>query len=373
MKYSIYPIFYMLAVFFLFSESSLGDNLSEGVSVPKGENLQHTSSSAPFFYSAEKDGNRLFILGTIHTGFSLNDLICSAEITERIKTGDLVFVENRLVAIDLDLNTLRAVSKEKRQEILSKLSPEDRNILEEMDNKRASLMKSFVSAVFVSDSDGGFEDLSQKTRDLLINLGADEEGDYLDYYSLLVNNAQPYFSDKFMDREVARRAVSEGVELQFLDDLTPTQIIYPITKNLEQTVESFGRIIQTKLPIDSSFLENFVEKGYSNLQEIFTFTHHPLLPYMVEAYRYGDEERIQANLDSLNTTEKNHILKERNQLWRNKIKAALEGQKSRRIFLAAGVSHLIDDHNLLDMLQEEGFHIHRMDKNCSLTFHPTDR
>ena len=361
-------LFMGLFAFSLFSENSLGGDLSEGVSIPEGGDLQYTPSNGPFFYSAEKDGNHLFILGTIHFGFSLNDLICSEEITERIKSGDLVFVENRIAAMNLDpadTKTLRTASKAERQKTLSKLSPEDRNIYEEIEKQKVSV-KNTLSSFFVSNSDDNFEDLSQETRDLLISLGADEEGNYIDYFALLQQGASatailPYIH-KFMDREVARRAVSEGVELKILDDLTLTlfQLMGTSQKKFKQTMESPENT--QKILIDRPTLENFAETGYNQIIQ----WRRAMLLAAVEAYGRGDEEEVRA-MTLLSATAEQHLLKERNQLWWNKLKTALEGKKNSRIFLAAGVHHIIGNHNLLDMLQEEGFHIRRMEADCSLT------
>ena len=47
----------------------------------------------PYFWKVEKEGKVSYLLGTIHIGISLDELLCSDEITEQLEKSDLVFTE----------------------------------------------------------------------------------------------------------------------------------------------------------------------------------------------------------------------------------------------------------------------------------------
>ena len=64
-----------------------------------------------------------------------------------------------------------------------------------------------------------------------------------------------------------------------------------------------------------------------------------------------------------NNLDENILLKNRNELWLKKFLSAHEEYES--IFIAAGLTYFTENHNMLDMLEEEGFSIERM--TCSNT------
>ena len=52
-----------------------------------------SSGNKPYFWEAEKDGKTSYFLGTFHHGISLDELLCSDTILERLKNSDLVLTE----------------------------------------------------------------------------------------------------------------------------------------------------------------------------------------------------------------------------------------------------------------------------------------
>ena len=346
------------------SASSLFSDSFSDSSSSKGNSLQPPRhSNGPFFWSAEKDGQNLFLLGTIHYSVSLEDLICSEKIKERIREADIVFVENQIAAVKWnpsDVKTLRAGSKAEKEEILSKspLKNRDRDFVKMLEEV-ARIEKEFLSLHYSYNNDERFEDLSRKTQDILISYGADERGNYLDYFALLLNHLNPYFSaEGVMDLEISYMAIFEKEKLKFLDDQTLAQIFDKAQKETEQEP-------RIKILIERTALELFAQEGYNQLkrQQIEE------LKKVSEAYKTGDEREI-ARLPRM--ANEKYFIEERNQLWAQKLKREVEEiGKDGYIFAAAGARHFIGNDSLLDMLREDGFLIRRMGKDCA--FAPAER
>ena len=59
-----------------------------------------------------------------------------------------------------------------------------------------------------------------------------------------------------------------------------------------------------------------------------------------------------------------NLLKKRNEIWLERIISAHQQEANKEMFIAAGLAHFTEDHNLLDMLKIEGFRIKRYSVGC---------
>ena len=81
-------------------------------------------------------------------------------------------------------------------------------------------------------------------------------------------------------------------------------------------------------------------------------------------YLSGNKEHVIQEINKYHSQEKQKImLKNRNELWFQKIIEAFESPEYANIFVAGGVGHFIGLFNVLDMLEAEGFTIQRL--SCS--------
>ena len=318
-------------------------------------------AKGPFFWLAEKDSQALFILGTVHFGVSLKDLRCSEEITGRLLAGSrLVFVESRLAAVNLlyDVNyALFTGPEEEREKALSGFPPEERQIIEE-DHRQALLFgRKALSKIFPDSDFGSFKDLSPKTQDFLASHGADRRGSYFDYFFYLMAKMEFEFllrlsSKGMMDTEIAALAKSKKIELKALEESH--------YQALEKTLE--GKDAPAEAFIDRAFIEELAETGLYNKMGRAKESRFEAVK---EAYKSGDGRKVNLS-SSLSPAGKKYLLEERNRLWLKRLKAEMEGEEAGPVFVAAGVKHFIGPANLLNMLEEEGFLIRRLEPDCSM-------
>ena len=67
---------------------------------------------------------------------------------------------------------------------------------------------------------------------------------------------------------------------------------------------------------------------------------------------------------SLGKTESDAILKNRNESWLEKILSSFENA-DKALFITAGINHFVFSDNVLDMLEDEGFTITKInEENC---------
>ena len=90
-------------------------------------------TASPFAWSVKRDGKIHYFLGTVHVGISLErDVPCSDKILEQITNSDLVFLETRQKSNQLsreEMVTIFTGSREEREDILNRMSPEVRQEL----------------------------------------------------------------------------------------------------------------------------------------------------------------------------------------------------------------------------------------------------
>ena len=72
------------------------------------------------------------------------------------------------------------------------------------------------------------------------------------------------------------------------------------------------------------------------------------------------EDDIKEHIDFFNET----ALKKRNETWLKKLVSAHQLKANKEMFVAAGLGHFTEDHNVLDMLKSEGFSVKRYSAKC---------
>ena len=330
------------------------------------------STTKPFAYLVEKDGKIIHLLGTMHMGVSIAELPCSNEILVRLNTSDLIFSElpvNLLILLKYLGNNIEKIFTayaSEREEMLSNLPEYEResvNEIIELYNKQIieAIQKIFggVQFVFVDKEKESFEALSPQTRNFLISRGVDIQGSYIDYmyfiYSSLI--LEHFFSASRLDSQIAEIAHSKNIHIKALDNTKP--ITGHFMDAFIPQSEKADEMEITEMEIDSKFIDILIT-NLSGIMNINNMINSP----QKEHYLSGNEEVFLRYISTVNDKAKEILLKERNEVWFQKLKEAFESHKYENIFLAGGVAHLIGPFNILDQLKEEGFTVKRL--NCEI-------
>lgn len=254
------------------------------------------STHKPYFWKAEKEGKTSHLLGTMHYGISLNELPCSNAIINQLKESDLVLTE---------LGDTRDKKKQKER----------------------------VEALYLSHNSTDFNQLSPESQSFLTQKGIKSHLSFL-AISLLLDQAcmedavGKESASVSMDEQVETIAQSQNIPLQALDTT------------------------ELRRPMKNLFTKEKIE------QQIDTFFLCPIaVQRSIALYKRGYLEPDSHLIDT--TTDFNRwALKHRNESWFVQLKSAHETYD--QIFVAAGKLHFTGAFNLIDMLQQEGFHIERV-------------
>ena len=314
--------------------------------VQKGESAE----KSPFVWIAEKEGKSSYLLGTIHNGVSLDEMPCSNQVVHQIKNSDLLFLE--VVGGEefkkLSEEERRKVfigSRAERERILPKLSLKTQEIVRERRILADRLFKNFLPFRVQSlVKEGAFLELSQKTQEILIKYGVDVEGDHADFFHFIsfVAYYKAYFSLPSMDRQVHKMALSHSVEVKALDN----------NKQINKEISSQNSFDKPLKVVDAVMIEVMVE----GMEELIEGIRTNLL-LTGSTYKTYDVIYFEKMLSTPGPNE-DILFKNRNELWLEKFLSAHRDYEN--IFLAVGLAHLLGTHNLLDMLEENGFSIERM-------------
>ena len=326
----------------------LQGDASGGVSREASE----ASREVPFFWSAEKEGKTIHLLGTIHSGAALEDIACSDKIFERLKASDLVFLEteHKLIRIlpEDQYKKLVTGSKNEREAIFSRLSPEVREEARAFINDtNKTLLELIIKPVFfpVPLIDRKKEPLSPAAAEFLISRGIDISGSFADYvYETALSAYYEAFhsSSKKMEWQIAFAAEEADIQIAALDDRSKTAADVDARETAPQAANPHEVTLGELERIIMSF-------GY--LASRFRADMESFAPYYLKA----DRAYLQKIVDYGDDEEREILVKNRNKLWLKKILDAFEGHKRRRVFAAGGLAHFIGQANLLEMLKEEGF------------------
>ena len=318
---------------------------------------------APWFWLAEKQDKKAYLLGTLHRGISLEDLACSNQITDYLINSDLVFVEHVKSKPLLDL-LKNSVSREEFEKGLEELPEKDRQIMEQ----RKLVVSKLIHSHFVYNGDEEFEDLSPTAQNFLINKNVDLQGNYADYIAALyedISLKMLFSSPKRLDYEISAAALSYGIPLQSLDDND---------KILEDIQEADLELKE----VSRMFVEDFIREGYERrLQNLITSGNLVLSDYshrktgvflefslwLAGAIVWAVEFYMEDDVPPVTAV----TLKNRNERWLKKLNDISSLEQNNNIFLAAGLNHFTDWYNLINMLKEDGYIVKRMSADCTFS------
>ena len=272
-----------------------------------------SSGNKPYFWEAKKDGKTSYFLGTFHYGISLDELLCSDTILEKLKTSDLVLTE------------LGGLSSDTQEQEL------------------------WDETLYYSPNEMDFKQLSLESQKFLEQNGISKKLSFhaLGYVVARLCIKEVVGAEKAkvsLDGQVESIATQLNIPLQALDNLELRKPTKNLTtkERIEEMIDSFDlcsdiiRIFITSykkgipVPYEDKGLAKWIENRYSKDE--------------------GDEL----------------ALKNRNEKWFIQFKSI--HKKYDHIFIAAGFSHFTDAFNLLDMLRRDGFDTERVSCKPSSSF-----
>ena len=311
-------------------------------------------SQAPFAWTVEKDGKSSTILGTIHVGLPLNEILCSNKISQKIKNSQLLFIEEETQS-DIDnlseeeQKKLFIGSDKEKTEIMSRLSLKSQDIIRERKGALTNILKELFSHRYESASQTNFNNFSQSNQTFLINQGAHTTESYasLFYFINTIAYYRAYYSLPSLDKQVKQIALSHSVEIKSLDD----------NNRLNQDFKLLSYFNKPIIFVGYKDVKDLI-KNIDNLTKLF----QKILLNKVPLYKMYDIDFFNsATAKEIEGLDTQALLKNRNQLWLEKFLTA--HKKHGNIFLSAGLTHFIGEYALLDSLKKEGFSVERI--TCS--------
>ena len=326
------------------------------------------------FWLAEKNGKKVYMLGTIHLA-GLKEYQCPSEIKNRIESSDLVFTEtgspiHHILSVE-DRRTLMIGSESEKQDVLNKLpTKEDRIKISKAFTNRYSYysqifrLNEFGDMKFKSERDATFEDLNSQTQEFLINHGFKpstyNKEDFLKetlYFLYLTTYYDAFFDVDQMDNEVILFAKSNKTPLRALDNNNTRPMSEKEFQDKMMSKKTIGFVGITGI-------EDFVE-SYDQMKESFSLviknTVETVLSNLSQALYQNNLKEQEQTIEEVVTD--NPLLKNRNIIWVEKINQALNTEENNTIFVAGGAAHFLGPDNVIDMLKEASFNIKKL--HCS--------
>ena len=320
-------------------------------------NSVESTAKSPFVWLVEKEGKTSYLFGTVHVGISLEEMPCSDQVLNQIENSDLLFMETKP---QNDFERLSEEEKEKvfigsvaeKEKILSKLSLESQDIIREREAALDNLLRNALPFHIQSESffdERAFSELSPESQEFLIKHGVNPEGDHADFFHSIrfIVYDKAYSSLPSLGGDIKKIALSQSIEIQALDD----------NKKINEDVRSQAHSNKPPMLVNYMFIEQLIRGIDALVQQ----TREGMLQ-VVQAYKSYDVNYFKGKMSGIEVDgedlNRGVFLKNRNKLWLKKFMEANE--KYDQIFLVTGLDHLIGDHNLLDMLEENGFSVERM-------------
>lgn len=274
----------------------------------------------PFFWEIEKDGKQSYLLGTLHAGVEFKEL--PKIVHEKMDAAKIVFLETDMGYYTSPGTSLESVKPnflveqkkqfeenlKKKKSVKSYFSPEEwQEIVEQMKRQK------------VSPESAEFYPLQW-----INTYVTQREKTYVNFAQYKAAKA------KSMDSTIERLAMNEGKTVLPLD--TPERM----------TPECW----------DLLMVESIKYKLNNN-----TFERIDDLHGSAKDYKSGDAELFLKNRRKRKNQLISCLLKDRNKIWVEKIDNY--HKKEALLFVAGGVSHFIDENNVLEMLQNIGYKVNR--------------
>ena len=295
----------VLSSFLLIScGSDEGSALKGGV--PAGETDQGSGAvKSPFFWEVKKEGKVSYLLGTIHYGVSVHELLCSEVILEKLRGSDLFFAERVQVSA--------MPFSQKIDQIQKGIAPEEDEQL--------------LSPELFLPNNAHFEQLSPASQEFILQKDLPKNLSYFGFTAGLsvvcVKEMVGIDISVAMDKEIQEMAQNQQIPLKALDEKSLVRDLDIYTaRDVEWGVEDYPKWCNESMKEDYSDYKN----GYIS--------------------------------PDMEADESKSIFKDRNEKWLPKFMSA--HSQYDRIFLIAGYGHFIARDNLIDMLRSEGFFVERV-------------
>ena len=321
------------------------------------------------FWLAEKDGKKVYMLGTVHAT-SLKEYQCNSKIKNHIKSSDLVFLEKagptNLLSIE-DRRALYIGSESEKQDVLSKLPDKDRISISKSNRFEAIVVQAIrMNVLMKSGESATFEDLNSQAQEFLINHGFKpstyNEEIFLKetfYFIYLTAFRDALLDFDHMGIEIALFSKSNKIPMKSLDK---DQISFVSEKDSQDS-----RSEKEAHPVMINTIEQFIatyEEQKKAFSSIFKAEKDTVLSSLSQGHLKEQEQTIdKAQEQKLEGMVKDKLLKNRNIIWVEKITQALNTEENNTIFVAGGVLHFLGSDNVIDRLKEEGFNIKKL--HCS--------
>lgn len=375
----------------------------------------------PFFWIAEKNGKKIYLLGTIHLNINYEDLQCSHTISQYMEESSLGFVETN----PEDFESLMSMVNETSQDMMkdsnfknqneiepfffktpldnppitdfSELSPKAQTFLQsklseaihqqahnkettqdldqEFVKKRLSKINYWGMFKLLQEFCANGSSMPSESATIALGMGAEHPDE------------KQETSEIILDYQIRGKIHSKGIPLDYLDQLEDKLNVLLITRGFTRNQNT----LVTKQHIEDFIADYSIlcsrEKMQFFEQEKREFITDNLRQ-MLSAYLSGDKEKLnaaasqgltvtfefdkqygllnEAMVNDLKDSFAFDMLKFRNEKWLHKLIAAHESHAD--IFVAAGTLHFIGEFNVLDLLKGKGYTIKRLNSNCRESF-----
>ncbi|MEH7343310.1 TraB/GumN family protein [Bacillus sp. JJ1532] len=276
------------------------------------EKEQVAENEGGFLWKAEKSGNTVYMLGSIHLGiedfYPLNSKIMKA------------FDESKYLVVEADILNLNPL--EFQQSILEKAIYADGSTIED-----------HIS-----------EELYTKLKDIFISLGADfNELKHFEpwYFNMILESLK--ITDPKYKPEL-------GIDFYFLSKAGGKKIIELEGAEFQlNMMDSFSENVQIKLLEDSLKVDSSGE-----------------LEALIKAWQYSDDDAIEKMLFNVPDdspeyqTYMTELLDNRNIGMANKIEQYLTGSMKETYFVVVGAGHYFGDMSVIQLLKNKGYKVEKL-------------
>ncbi|MDE0091820.1 MAG: TraB/GumN family protein [Oligoflexia bacterium] len=298
----------------------------------------------PFFWTAEKEGKTIHILGTIHLGLDFEALQCHQEISDSLAESDLFWLEADI-------------------------------------NRQRELIQTAMNTLVMNPSGHSFKSLSEESQDFFkAKAGQDSTVTRLSYLGLIsyIQNIcqiehgefleerlagfENQFKSVTLDLQVQQLAQTQNISQDYLDeesympDLIRSNAEKVSKELVEKSVREYKNNCQPEklarnLDIQLEAIEDIVSKYTKGA----SFDVLKIDDRVLKQQGFTEEA-----VDSYKDQFQLNILRKRNENWLKKLVSAQE----QKMFVAGGLAHFTGSDNVLDGLRRSGYSVRRFNSDC---------
>ena len=340
-------------------------------------------AKGPFFWSAEKEGKSLNILGTIHLGVALEDLQCSSQIKTYLDNSAVIFTEIKKEEAGLDAIATESQAQiqplvlsstgrefkslnEKSQQFFkdkfvqliektsqTKLTEENKNEISNSLNQLSYFgLQQNLSAFCLSDN----QDLFQKHKERMQELSKKGALD-LQIQQLAQAKGKALYLESQQDRVEAFLGEDDLQKLREQAENLKVEDIESDIQTYDKSCSSktVGAMFETSYDMMISLQSDYLSGKNINIEARIKDLVNNFPEEMPDSFK----KQIKGGIIK---AMKSNLLKFRNERWFPKLLSAHRDHK--QVFVAAGLAHFTSAHNILDQLRDSGFSVKRMKAGC---------